>query len=224
MDYYATVPVSYEPGSKRRYAGRATFDILGRIVEVTSGIPFEDFVQREIFAPCSMMDTTFAPSSAQWERVVGMHDYQDGRSVASETTPDCVVDDVPVTHPLGGAGLVSTLADYVKFAQMLQNKGMASGGRILEPEWVEKMATSQLPAAMMSETVNQGLGVRVITGEGYPWLPAGTFGWSGAYGTHFWVDPINEITAVYLKNSRYDGGSGAVTARNFEEDVFSSIL
>lgn len=224
VDYYATVPVSYEPGSKRRYAGRATFDILGRIVEITSGIPFEDFVQREIFAPCSMMDTTFAPSSAQWERVVGMHDYQDGRSVASETTPGCVVDDVPVTHPLGGAGLVSTLADYVKFAQMLQNKGMASGGRILEPEWVEKMATSQLPAAMMSETVNQGLGVRVITGEGYPWLPAGTFGWSGAYGTHFWVDPINEITAVYLKNSRYDGGSGAVTARNFEEDVFSSIL
>ena len=69
-----------------------------------------------------------------------------------------------------------------------------------------------------------GLGVRVITGDGYPWLPEGTFGWSGAYGTHFWVDPVNEIVAVYMKNSRYDGGSGALTGKHFEEDVFSSIL
>ena len=69
-----------------------------------------------------------------------------------------------------------------------------------------------------------GLGVRVITGDGYPWLPDGTYGWSGAYGTHFWVDPVNEIVAVYLKNSHYDGGSGALTGKHFEEDVFLSIL
>lgn len=224
VDYYAKLPVAYEPGTLRRYSGRATFDILARIVEVTSGIGFEEFVQQEIVAPCGMVDTTFAPTPGQWERVVGMHDYQDGRSVASKTTAGCVVDDYPVTHPLGGAGLVSTLADYVKFAQMLQNKGRASGGSVLDAQWIERMTTAQLPAEMMSEAVNQGLSVRVITGEGYPWLPVGTFGWSGAYGTHFWVDPINEITAVYLKNSRYDGGSGAVTAKHFEEDVFLSIL
>ena len=69
-----------------------------------------------------------------------------------------------------------------------------------------------------------GLGVRVITGDGYPWLPDGTYGWSGAYGTHFWVDPVNEIVAVYLKISHYDGGSGALTGKHFEEDVFLSIL
>lgn len=224
VDYYATLPVAYEPGTRRRYAGRSTFDILARIVEVTSGISFAEFVQKEIFAPCGMVDTTFAPTQAQWERVVGMHDYQDGCSVLSETTPGCVVDDYPVTHPLGGAGLVSTLKDYVKFAQMLQNKGLARNGRILDPKWIAQMAAPQLSAEMMSPSVNQGLGVRVITGDDYPWLPAGTFGWSGAYGTHFWVDPVNEITAVYLKNSRYDGGSGAVTAKHFEEDVFSSIL
>lgn len=223
VDYYATLPVAYEPGTHRRYAGKSTFDILARIVEVTSGVPFEEFVRQEIFDPCGMVDTTFAPTPEQWTRIVGMHDYQDGRSVVSETTQGCVVDDYPVTHPLGGAGLVSTLSDYVKFAQMLQNKGMAPGGRILDPEWIAQMAAAQLPAEMMSETVNQGLGVRVITAEGYPWLPEGTFGWSGAYGTHFWVDPVNEITAVYLKNSRYDGGSGAITAKHFEEDVFLSI-
>jgi len=187
-------------------------------------IPSPKTILPLIFIPCGMVDTTFAPSSEQWERVVGMHNYLDGRSVTAATVPGCVVDDYPVTHPLGGSGLVSTLSDYVKFAQMLQNKGMVSGHQILDPKWIERMATSQLPVELMNEDVNQGLGVRVITGEGYPWLPVGTFGWSGAYGTHFWIDPVNEITAVYLKNSRYDGGSGAKTAKNFEEDVFLSIL
>jgi len=224
VDYYATLPVSYEPGTCRRYSGRAAFDVLARIVELTAGIPFAEFVQKEIFAPCGMVDTTFAPTPAQWERVVGMHDYRNGCSVLAETTPGCVVDDHPVTHPFGGAGLVSTLEDYVKFAQMLQNKGMTTGGRILDPEWIEQMAAPQLSAEMMSPSVNQGLGVRVISGDDYPWLPAGAFGWSGAYGTHYWVDPVNEITAIYMKNSHYDGGSGAVTAKHFEEDVFSAIL
>ena len=134
-----------------------------------------------------------------------------------------MVDDIPPTHPLCGSGLISTLTDYVKFAQMLLNRGMTENGRILEPVWIEQMATAKLPVELMSEEVNQGLGVRVITGDGYPWLPVGTFGWSGAYGTHFWVDPTNEIVSVYMKNSRYDGGSGAQTAKNFEEDVFRSI-
>lgn len=185
---------------------------------------FATFVQQEIITPCGMVDTTFAPSAEQWERMVGMHDYQDGCGVLSETTPGCVVDHVPVTHPLGGAGLISTLDDYIKFAQMLQNQGMTENGRILEASWIAQMATPQLAPELMNEKVNQGLGVRVIVGEGYPWLPVGSYGWSGAYGTHYWVDPVNGITAIYLKNSRYDGGSGALTGKHFEEDVFNAIV
>ena len=71
--------------------------------------------------------------------------------------------------------------------------------------------------------VTWGLGVRVFT-NGNGRLPQGTFGWSGAYGTHFWVDPINKIVAVYMKNSLYDGGSGAATSAHFEEDVINSII
>jgi len=170
-----------------------------------------------------MVDTTFAPTEAQWQRVVGMHDYQDGCAVLSPTTPGCVVDCVPVTHTLGGSGLVSTIDDYVKFAQMLLNKGMTEKGRILDASRIDQMATHQLPTELMNEKVNQGLGVRVIVGEKYPWLPVGSYGWSGAYGPHFWVDPVNGITAVYMKNSRYDGGSGSTTGKHFEEDVFGSI-
>ncbi len=224
VNYYATLPLPFEPGTHRRYSGRVAYDILGRIVEVASGVDFAQFVQKEIIEPCGMVDTTFAPSEEQWQRVVGMHDYQNGKSVVAETVPGCVIDNCPVTHPLGGSGLVSTVADYVKFAEMLRNKGMTPNGSIVDPQWIEEMAKAQLPAEMMSENVNQGLGVRVITGDGYPWLPDGSYGWSGAHGTHYWVDPVNGITAIYMKNSRYDGGSGALTGKHFEEDIFRSIV
>lgn len=111
-----------------------------------------------------------------------------------------------------------------RVGRMLQNKGFVDGKQLLRPELLEEMSSAQLPEELMSETVNQGLGVRVITGDTYPWLPVGSFGWSGAYGTHFWVDPVNGITAVYMKNSRYDGGSGAITAKHFEEDVFLALI
>ena len=126
--------------------------------------------------------------------------------------------------PISPAGECRSLLQLPGNAQMLLHKGMAPGGRVLDEAWIDEMRKAQLPKEMMSESVNQGLGVRVITGDGYPWLPDGTYGWSGAYGTHFWVDPVNEIVAVYLKNSHYDGGSGALTGKHFEEDVFLSIL
>ena len=223
MDVYPERPLAFQPGQQRKYSGRAAFDILARIVELTADMDFGEFVKKEILDPCGMVDTTFAPTEEQWARVVGMHDYQDGVGVLSPTTPGCVVDRVPVTHPLGGAGLVSTVDDYVKFAQMLLNKGMTEKGRIIDASFIEQMATPQLAPALMNEKVNQGLGVRVIAGEKYPWLPVGSYGWSGAYGPHFWVDPINGITAVYMKNSRYDGGSGSLTGKHFEEDVCNAI-
>ena len=223
MDVYPERPLAFQPGQQRKYSGRAAFDILARIVELTADMDFADFVKKEILDPCGMVDTTFAPTEEQWARVVGMHDYQDGIGVLSPTTPGCVVDRVPVTHPLGGAGLVSTVDDYGKFAQMLLNKGMTEKGRIIDASFIEQMVTPQLAPALMNEKVNQGLGVRVIAGEKYPWLPVGSYGWSGAYGPHFWVDPINGITAVYMKNSRYDGGSGSLTGKHFEEDVCNAI-
>ena len=107
---------------------------------------------------------------------------------------------------------------------MLQNQGVTPNGRILDASWIRLMATPQLAPELMNEKVNQGLGVRVIVGESYPHLAVGSYGWSGAYGTHFWVDPVNGITAVYLKNSCYDGGSGSLTGKHFEEDIYNSIL
>ena len=199
VDYIASVPFDYDPGTCAQYSPLAAFALLTAIVEKVSGVDFATFAEREIFIPLGMTDTTFLPTREQWARLAPMDD----------TVPGCIFESYPVTNPLGGAGLVSSLADYVKFSQML----LHNGGNILSPEAVKTMSTVQLPPF--------GCGVRVI-GENNR-LPKGSYGWSGAYGTHFWVDPTNGIVAIYMKNSRKDGGSGAVTAAHFEEDVYASL-
>ena len=91
------------------------------------------------------------------------------------------------------------------------------------PEDIVVQQSKEVPLDFHPGDEHWGLGVRVVSGEGYERLPVGTFGWSGAYGTHCWIDPVNRVTAVYMKNSRHDGGSGAQTSANFERDVFNSF-
>ena len=107
---------------------------------------------------------------------------------------------------------------------MLLGEGEIFGRRVLSPKSVRQMATPQVSFALQPKPRRWGLSVKVVTDKSYGILPVGAFGWSGAYGTHFWVDPANRITAVYMKNSQYDGGGDAVTANHFEEDVTSALL
>ena len=134
---------------------------------------------------------------------------------------NCFFENIPCTHYLGGAGLVSTARDYCKFAEMLLHNGQAKNARILSEESVHLMST---PYVCERETESWGLGIRVITSNTYPHLPVGSFGWSGAYGSHFWVDPSNDLFAVFMKNSKIDGGAGNESARNFEEAVYASFV
>lgn len=154
---------------------------------------------------------------------IPQYDKIDGTGAVYPMKPGCVFDETPCTHFLGGAGLISSLDDYIRFAQMLLRGGEINGNRILSENTVKFMSEPQVPESIMHGNERWGLGMRVITSDEYKYLPKGTFGWSGAYGTHFWVDPVNGITAVYMKNSVYDGGSGAITAANFEKDVFNSL-
>ena len=129
----------------------------------------------------------------------------------------------PVTYHAAGAGLVSTASDYMKFADMLLNKGVCPGGtRLVSEKNFALFYTPVTDEKVMPGDVRWGLGVRVITGYGNT-LPKGSYGWSGAYGTHFWIDPVNRIAAVYMKNSVFDGGAGSSTAEEFEKDVMKSL-
>ncbi len=231
-DYIATQPLAFEPMSMQYYSPVWAFDVLARLIEVTAGQDFATFLKENIFDPCGMTETTFTPTNDQWARMVAMHGREEtagadetaiARSVDVPMVPGCVFGDIPPTWPSGGAGLASTLPDYVRFAEMLRRRGVTEDGtRILTSELVDAMGTPWVPEALMPCSERWGLGVRVIVAEDY-WMPKGCFGWSGAYGTHFWVDPANDITVVLMRNSAYDGGAGARLACQLEQDVYSAL-
>ena len=216
VEYYARAGIQFEPGTEALYSGTASFSVLTAIIEKITDMKYGDFLKKNIFDPLGMTDTSFEPN---WERVIGMHNYVDGKSVKGDTNEGCVFADFPISHQLGGAGLVSTVDDYCKFAEMLLN----GGNGIISPESVKLMSTPSVPYSVQKRNKRWGLSVKVVSDESYQSLPVGAFGWSGAYGTHFWVDPENKITAVYMKNSLYDGGGDAITAKNFEWDVTLSM-
>ncbi len=218
---YSAFPISFEPFTAQAYSGKVGFDLLARVVEITSDMPYDEFLKKEIFEPLGMKDTTFTPSSEQWERAACMHNFVDGKAVFYPVDREHIFGDHPLTYFCGGAGLVSTLTDYEKFADMLLSCGVANNGeRILSEDTVSLMRTVAVPDSIMPGNQKWALSMRVILEPTYGRLPVGTYGWSGAYGTHFWVDPENRVVAVYMKNSFYDGGSGAKTAANFEKDVY----
>ena len=222
--YYLKNGLDFEPGTKQWYSGTGAFDVLTKIIEIVSGTDYATFLQKEIFEPCGMRDTAFIPNLDQEQRLVDMHTQSDGQNAVYNMASGCIFEDFPNTHYLGGAGLVSTLSDYSKFAKMLLNKGQTENGTILKEKTFKQMCKPQVSEDIMPGNARWGLGVRVITDDSYPYLPVGSFGWSGAYGTHFWIDPENKIFAVYMKNSKIDGGAANESAVNFEKAVYSAFL
>lgn len=222
VNYFSDAAIAFEPYTTQMYSPVVGFDVLARIVEITSGMAYRDFVKKEIFEPLGMNDTVCVPTEEQWARFVNMHNYVDGKGVTSDKGSRFVFEGFPLTYNCGGAGVASTIDDYSKFASMLLNEGEYEGKRIIPAAVVRSMRIPHLPETIMPFHEIWGLGVRVIVNPSYP-LTVGSFGWSGAYGTHFWIDPENKVVALYMKNSRYDGGAGAGTACNFEVDVMNSF-
>jgi len=208
VDYYPETLLGFEPGSMQAYSPLGAFDVAARIVELTSGMAYDEYLERNIFAPLGICDTGFSLAPERRARLAPMHSRDsDGHSIT--VTQKGAMGSLPDTYFCAGGGLVGTADDYARFADML----CRNGGGILKPESVALMRTAY--------SHGWGLGVRVLKNDGY--LPDGSFGWSGAYGTHFWVDPSREMYAVYMKNSYYDGGSGAATAREFEIAVRAAL-
>ena len=212
--YYVRNGVSFVPGTMQEYNSSASFDIMIRIMETVTDEPYESFLKRKLLEPLGMKDTLYVQTDTEAMRLVAMWDKKDGKAVHSARDEKGELVDYGRSVYWGGAGLSSTLSDYIRFAEMLRQKGVYEGNRVLSEEAVKAMSCVHFSP--------WGLGVRVIEAP-YGTLSEGSFGWSGAYGTHFWVDPSADITAVYLKNSRYDGGAGAVTSLHFEQDVYAAM-
>ena len=223
VDFYENEAVlDFEPGRAWGYSALAAFDVMARIIELCSDMGFDEYLKKHIFEPIEASDMTFAPSDEQWSRMVAMHDCMDGKAVAANWGKK-VLPNLPETYFCGGGGLVSSLGDYCNFVKMLMSGGIYKSRRVLSEQSVFAMGTARLADKYpgLSSGISWGAGCMIY--KNFPPLPAGCFGWSGAWGTHMWVDPANNLGAVYMRNSAFSGGAGAATARNFEKDVYSAL-
>jgi CubicO group peptidase (beta-lactamase class C family) len=210
-DQLAALPLLFQPGTEWAY-GHST-DVLGRVIEVASGMPLDQFFAERIFGPLGMVDTGFSVPESEHGRVAALYTPDpvtlqarrlDAMGSAALEAPSWLS---------GGGGLVTTAADYHRFAQMLSGRGELDGVRLLGSRSVRYMASNHLPDGadlsafgrpLFSETtfdgVGFGLGVSVTIDPVKAKVPGsvGDYGWGGAASTAFWVDPIEDMTAVFL--------------------------
>lgn len=200
----ADLPLAYQPGQNWVYS--IAVDVQGAIIERLSGQSFADFARERIFEPLGMADTAFFVPAEKQDRLASIHAYAGG--VLTPVESNYHFGRGPTEQPAfssGGAGLYSTALDYMTFTRMLLNGGEWNGARILSPESVELMRTNLLPGHINDGgTTAPGNGTGFGVDFGIVMDPeatndprgAGSYYWGGAFGTFFWIDPANELTAV----------------------------
>ncbi len=194
-------PLDFQPGTRWAYSPQFGFDVLVRVVELASGMPFDSFARQRIFDPLGMQDTFFYPAEGH-PRLATLYRSADG---ALEETPDMPF--VNGTYFSGGGGLFSTAEDYLQFASMLLNGGRLDDARLLSRKTVDLMTSVFVPDTLPGRNPGEGygLGLRVVTDPAArnTLLSAGSFGWSGAFNTHFFVDPVERIVGVYMTQNAF---------------------
>lgn len=194
--------LEFEPGSRWAYSAQAGHDTLGRIVEIASGMPLDQFFAKRIFEPLGMKDISFWPSDANWPRVASLYNRTNGK-LMKNNNPNTMSSKV---YFMGSGGLISTPGDYLPFGLMLANGGSWNGKQILGKKTVEMLSAMHVPDTLPGRDAGEGygLGVRVVTDHTKlgTMLSNGTYGWSGIYGTHFFVDPVEGIVGVLMVQTR----------------------
>ena len=218
-------PLDFQPGTRWAYSGLAGIDTLGRIVEVASGLTFDEFLRRRVFEPLGMKDTAFNVPEDKKARVVTLY---------SRTPEGLELRPVPAwvgttTLHGGGGGLWSTAQDYLHFAQMLVNGGELNGTRLLGSRTVDLMASNHVgdlyeEAGSVGGGPGKGFGLTVdvvldgVAARG-DHRSTGSFGWGGAFGTTYWVDPKEDLTAVLMVQT-----PGGPLRADFQNAVMQAIV
>jgi CubicO group peptidase (beta-lactamase class C family) len=217
------VPLDFQPGTDWAYSGLDGPDTLGRIVELVSGMPYDAFLRRRIFEPLGMQDTIFYPSEALWPRVVTLY-RATPKGLERSQNQDGYANKTFIS---GAAGLLCTAEDYLQFAQMLLNGGVLNGRRLLSPRSVELMSSNHV-GDLFSGKVSRpehGLGFGflmqvVLDSVQTGWrVSTGSYGWDGAYGTLFWVDPKEKMVEIIMMQTLNHS-----LQRDFENAVMQAIV
>jgi CubicO group peptidase (beta-lactamase class C family) len=210
-DQWASMPLLFQPGAEWNYG--VSTDVLGRVVEVVSGQSLDDFFAERIFRPLGMTDTSFWVDGADVDRLAALYmpDPASRKAVRLDALGKLALE--KPSYLSGGGGLVSTAADYHRFTTMLLNGGSLDGVRLLGPRTLEYMTRNHLPGGvdleafgrpLFAETTFAGMGFglgfsvvddavanKVLSTEG-------EYAWGGAASTAFWVDPLEEITVLFM--------------------------
>jgi CubicO group peptidase (beta-lactamase class C family) len=215
------IALDFQPGTRWAYSPQYGFDVLARVVEVRANMPFDRFVEQRIFAPLGMKDTFF---------------YRDGLDARKATLYQRIngalqkVPDAPWMNGAyfsGGGGLSSTAEDYLRFALLLANRGELDGVRLLSPRSVEMLASVFAPDTLPGRIPGEGygLGVRVVSDPAArnTWLSQGSYGWSGAYNTHFFIDPQERVVGIFMTQSAYFETRGQLRD-DFENAVMQAVV
>jgi CubicO group peptidase (beta-lactamase class C family) len=217
----AAQPLLHQPGERFSYG--LNTDVLGRVIEVVSGVTLGDFLETRIFEPLRMPDTAFVVPEARLDRLVAIYrtdregglqrlaegPLEEGHVVFSSTYPYRG----PRRYQSGGGGLVSTASDYARFAQMLLSGGELDGVRLLSRKTVELMTANHI-SGTPDPGHGFGLGLSLARDPGRSGeIPSeGTRGWDGFYTTRFWIDPREEMVGIIMTQT-YPYDSGRVLER-----------
>ena len=211
VDAWAGMPLLHEPGARFNYS-HAT-DVVGRLIEVVAEQPFDEFLAERVLRPLGMHDTAFWADNERAERLAALYVPNRERTQAFRYDPIGKGALHPPPYPSGGGGLVSTAHDYLRFAEMLRRGGELDGVRLLGSRTVDYMTTNHLPGGVDLEHYGQstfaetaydgvgfGLGFSVVVDPAAAknLVSLGEYGWGGAATTGFWVDPVEDITGVFL--------------------------
>lgn len=235
-DKLAKVPLLFEPGTEWNYSNAT--DVLARVVEVGSGQSFDRFVAARILGPLEMRETGYSVPEGDGQRLAALYapDMQTGRARAVHGL------DGPRTQPRsfhgGGSGLVSTAADYLRFARMLLGRGQLDGVRLLAPHTVDLMVCNHLPGGvdvpafarrnLLSDGLSGrgfGLGVSPLIDPVAARSTAsrGEYTWGGAAGTEFWVDPAEDLVVLFFTQVLF-APVAPVVRRELRWMVYSALV
>jgi CubicO group peptidase (beta-lactamase class C family) len=211
IEKLATLPLEFSPGTKWNYS--VSTDVLGYLVEVMSGMPFNEYLKTRIFDPLKMVDTDFYVPPEKIGRFAANYYRQPDKTLHLLDDPGNSAYSKPTTFFSGGGGLVSTAIDYYRFCQMLLNGGELDGTRILGRKTIELMTMNHLPGGkdlsqLSVSTFTQiaiegngfGLGFSVHLGSDKSQVigSVGEYAWGGAASTAFWIDPREDLIVIFL--------------------------
>ena len=224
----ARVPLYEHPGTRWRYGISTT--ILGRLVEVWSGMSLDTFFKERIFKPLEMTDTVFWVDDARMERFGPA--YRPNRTGILQPHQ---IELIPFTEQPtlteGGVGLVSTVPDYLRFAQMFLNDGTWNGQRILRPATVALMTTNRLPTSVLpigfgSPQPGRGWGLGfcvVMDANDFPYpVNQGTYWWDGSSGTRFFIDPVYDMVTVIM--AAVSPANGNSFREAFTNTIYDAVI